>query len=137
MSAITIIKRSPLVVLGLAAISLVGCASTPMPTEAISLSERAVAKALAVDATQYAPLEMRNAQEKLLLMQRAIGEKKPVAARLLAEQVDADANLAERKAQAVKAEQQLAKAKEGIQILRQEMTLGAEEGVTPSSIDNH
>lgn len=100
---------------------LSACAGVPVPQQQITLSKDAVNRAVSADATQYAPLEMKAAQDKMFLMERALGEKNYPQARLLAEQIEADANLAERKARAVKWQKQLADARSGIQVLKQEM----------------
>lgn len=100
---------------------LSACASTPIPEQQISLAKDAVNRAVSAEATQYAPLEMQAAQDKMFLMERAVGEKNYPQARLLAEQIEVDANLAERKARAVKWRKQLADAHAGIQVLKQEM----------------
>jgi len=101
--------------------SLSACSSVPMPEEQVQLSKNAVNRAVSADATQYAPMEMKNAQDKLFEMERALGEKKYQQARLIAQQAEADAILAERKAQANKVQQTLSSARQGIEVLRQEM----------------
>jgi len=101
--------------------ALAGCASAPPPTEKISLARDAVERALSAQATQFAPLEMKTAQDKLARMEQAIGEKNYVQVSTLAEQIEADANVAEAKAQAVRKQQVLKQAQEGIQVLKQEM----------------
>lgn len=100
---------------------LAGCAGVPAPTDQVELTRNAVSRAVTADATQYAPAEMKSAQDKLYGVERALGEKNFVAARTLAEQAEADANLAERKARAAKAQQQLHNAQKGIEVLKQEM----------------
>lgn len=100
---------------------LAGCAGVPAPTDQVELTRNAVSRAVTADATQYAPAEMKSAQDKLYAVERALGEKNFVAARTLAEQAEADANLAERKARAAKAQQQLLNAQKGIEVLKQEM----------------
>lgn len=77
------------------------------------LSKDAVTRAVTADTTQYAPLEMKTAQDKLFRMERTLGEQDYEQARLLAEQAEVDANLAERKAQASNAEQTLKSARQG------------------------
>ncbi|MBA1431043.1 DUF4398 domain-containing protein [Pseudomonas fluorescens] len=103
------------------AATLAGCASTPPPTEKISLARDAVGRALAAQATQFAPLEMKTAQDKLARMEQAFGEKHYVEVDALAEQIEVDANLAETKANTVRKQQVLKQAREGIQVLKQEM----------------
>ena len=113
------------------AATLSACASAPIPDQQVSLSRDAVNRAVSAEATQYAPLEMQAAQDKMFLMERALGEKDYPQARLLAEQIEADANLAERKARAVKWQKQLADARSGIQVLKQEMLQDPVTGFNP------
>ncbi|MFJ2386391.1 DUF4398 domain-containing protein [Pseudomonas koreensis] len=113
------------------AAALSACASAPVPEQQITLSRDAVNRAVSAEATQYAPLEMKAAQDKMFLMERAMGERDYVQARTLAEQVEADANLAERKARAVKWQKQLVDARSGIQVLKQEMLQDPATGFNP------
>lgn len=110
---------------------LAGCAGVPVPTEQVELTRNAVSRAVTADATQYAPAEMKAAQDKLYAVERALGERNLVAARTLAEQAEADANLAERKARAAKVQQQLRSAQQGIEVLKQEM-LQSPDAITPT-----
>lgn len=110
---------------------LAGCAGVPLPTEQVELTRNAVSRAVTADATQYAPAEMKAAQDKMYAVERALGERNLVAARTLAEQAEADANLAERKARAAKAQQQLRSAQQGIEVLKQEM-LQSPDAITPT-----
>ncbi|WP_455884434.1 DUF4398 domain-containing protein [Pseudomonas spelaei] len=112
------LRRSAFAVL--VAGALAGCAATP-PAEKISLARDSVDRALSVQATQFAPLEMKTAQDKLARMEQAIGEKNYVQVNALAEQIEVDANLAEVKAKAARKQQVLKQAREGIQVLKQEM----------------
>lgn len=111
--------------------SLGGCASVTIPTEQVELTRDAVSRAVSADATQYAPVEMKSAQDKLYAVERALGEKDFTGARLLAEQAEADANLAERKARALRAEQQLKSARDGIEVLKQEMLQAPTDSIHP------
>ncbi|TDF81524.1 DUF4398 domain-containing protein [Pseudomonas sp. H9] len=112
--------------------SLGGCASVAAPTEQVELTRNAVSRAVTADATQFAPVEMKDAQDKLYAVERALGEQDFAQARLLAEQAESDANLAERKARALRAQQQLNEARQGIEVLRQEM-LQAPDAIAPLS----
>ena len=100
--------------------SLTGCAGAVAPTEQVEMSRNAVSRAVTADATQYAPLEMKSAQDKLKEAELAMHEQEYDKARRLAEQAEWDARLAERKAQAAKAEQALQDARQGVQELREE-----------------
>ncbi|AZD55524.1 hypothetical protein C4K19_3739 [Pseudomonas chlororaphis subsp. aurantiaca] len=113
--------------------ALAACAGTPVPNEQISLSRSAVNRAVSAEATQYAPLEMKSAQDKLFLMERALGERDYPQARVLAEQIEVDANLAERKARAAKWQQQLQSSRDGIQVLKSEMLQAPDTGFGPST----
>ncbi|MCY1447717.1 hypothetical protein D9M71_643480 [compost metagenome] len=75
---------------------------------------------------------MKSAQDKLYKVERALGEQDFAQARLLAEQAEADANLAERKARALRTQQQLEEARQGIEVLRQEMLQAPDAIVSPS-----
>ncbi|WP_194791150.1 DUF4398 domain-containing protein [Pseudomonas sp. UFMG81] len=112
--------RNILPIAGLALV-LTGCASVTVPSEQIELTRSAISRAVSADATQYAPVEMRAAQDKLVAMERALGQQDLEQVRLFAEQAEADARLAERKAMAAKARQQLEVARQGIEVLRQEL----------------
>ena len=111
--------------------ALSACASAPIPEQQISLSRDAVNRAVSAEATQYAPLEMKAAQDKMFQMERALGEKNYPQAKVLAEQIEADANLAERTARAVKWQKQLTDARSGIQVLKQEMLQDPVTGFNP------
>ncbi len=63
---------------------------------------------------------MKSAQDKLKQAELAIHDKKYADARRLAEQAEWDARVAERKAQATKADLALKDSQKGIQELRQE-----------------
>ncbi|CAM3768054.1 hypothetical protein CCOS865_03167 [Pseudomonas reidholzensis] len=100
---------------------LSGCANVIMPNEQIELTRNAVNRAVSADATHYAPVEMRAAQDKLSAMDRALGHLDVNTVRTLAEQSEADARLAERKALASKTQEQLEDAQKGIEVLKQEL----------------
>ena len=112
--------------------ALNGCASVAVPTEQVELTRNAVSRAVTADATQFAPMEMKSAQDKLYQVERALGEQDFAQARLLAEQAEADANLAERKARAHRANAQLAEARQGIEVLKQEMLQAPDAIAAPS-----
>ncbi|MGE8175777.1 DUF4398 domain-containing protein [Pseudomonas fluorescens] len=118
-----------------ASLALSACANVPAPDDQMVLSRNAVSRAVSAEATQYAPLEMKAAQDKMFLMERAMGERNYVQARALAEQIEVDANLAERKARTVKWQQQLQQSRAGIQVLKQEMLQAPDTGFNPTATD--
>ncbi|GAB3377033.1 DUF4398 domain-containing protein [Azotobacter armeniacus] len=108
-----------LTALALGGLFLVGCAGNP-PTEQFALTESSVRDAVSAGGTQYAPLEMRAAQEKWREAELAMQKKDYERARILAEQAEWDAHVAERKARASKAQRAVEEMKQGIQELREE-----------------
>ncbi|MCU1761283.1 DUF4398 domain-containing protein [Pseudomonas sp. 14P_8.1_Bac3] len=98
---------------------LAGCAGNP-PTEQYAVTQSAVNSAVSAGGTEFAAVEMKSAQDKLKQAEIAMHDKKYEEARVLAEQAEWDARVAERKAQAVKAEQAVKDSQKGVQELRQE-----------------
>ena len=98
---------------------LAGCAGNP-PTEQYAVTESAVNSAVSAGGTEFAAVEMKSAQDKLKQAEMAMHDKNYEQARILAEQAEWDARVAERKAQAMKAEQAVKDSQKGVQELRQE-----------------
>ena len=98
---------------------LAGCAGNP-PTEQYAVTESAVKSAVSAGGTEFAAVEMKSAQDKLKQAEIAMHDKQYDEARMLAEQAEWDARVAERKAQAMKAEQAVKDSQKGVQELRQE-----------------
>jgi hypothetical protein len=118
-------SSTPLRSLKLAALALgsslilAGCAGNP-PTEQYAVTQSAVNDAVSAGGTEFAAVEMKTAQDKLKQAEIAMHDKQYDQARLLAEQAEWDARVAERKAQAAKAEQTVKDSQQGVQELRQE-----------------
>ncbi|WP_053268325.1 DUF4398 domain-containing protein [Pseudomonas chlororaphis] len=98
---------------------LAGCAGNP-PSEQYAVTQSAVNSAVSAGGTEFAAVEMKSAQDKLKQAELAMHDKNYDEARRLAEQAEWDARVAERKAQAAKAEQVLKDSQKGVQELRQE-----------------
>jgi len=98
---------------------LAGCAGNP-PTEQYAVTQSAVNSAVSAGGTEFAAVEMKQPQDKLKQAEIAMHDKKYEEARTLAEQAEWDARVAERKAQAAKAEQAVKDSQKGVQELRQE-----------------
>lgn len=94
---------APALLLVIAAASLGACTSIPAPTEQLALAKAAVADAASADGTQFAPAEMRTARDKLDGANAAMVAEDHGRARLLAEEAQVDAHLAQVKAQSMKA----------------------------------
>ncbi|KTC38044.1 chromosome partitioning protein ParA [Pseudomonas putida] len=98
---------------------LAGCAGKP-PTEQYAVTQSAVNSAVSAGGTEYAAVEMKAAQDKFKQAEIAMHDKNYEKAKVLAEQAEWDARLAERKAQAGKAAKAVQDAKQGVQDLREE-----------------
>jgi hypothetical protein len=115
----------PLAILVLAgSLALASCSSLPPPTEQMAVARSAVNSAVSADATEFAPVEMRAAQDKLGGAEKAMVAEEYLTARNLAEEAEVDARLAERKARAAKVQGAVENAQEGIRVLREEMQRG-------------
>jgi len=123
----TRIEKSPFQLRGikLAALALgsslvlAGCAGKP-PTEQYAVTQSAVNSAVSAGGTEYAAVEMKAAQDKFKQAEIAMHDKKYDEAKILAEQAEWDARVAERKAQAMKAQKALQDARQGVEDVREE-----------------
>ncbi|MCU1738731.1 MULTISPECIES: DUF4398 domain-containing protein [Pseudomonas] len=104
---------------------LAGCAGNP-PTAQYAVTQSAVNSAVSAGGTEYAAVEMKSAQDKLKQAEMAMHDKNYDEARRLSEQAEWDARVAERKAQAVKAELAVKDSQKGVQELRQESQRSAQ-----------
>ncbi|MFV0456554.1 MAG: DUF4398 domain-containing protein [Pseudomonas sp.] len=118
-------QLSKLAAASLGVLMLAGCAGNP-PNEQFAVTESAVRSAVSAGATQFAPVEMREAQDKWRDAELAMQKEDYDEARTLAEQAEWDARVAERKAQATKAQKAVEDAQQGIQELRDEGMRGAQ-----------
>lgn len=111
--------RSGIVVL----IPILGaCASsnTPPPTAQISQAELAVESAAQAQATEYAPLELRKAQENMREARQLIDKEEFEQAERFAEKAIVEAQLAQAKAEAQVALNALDEVRNNINTLQQE-----------------
>lgn len=90
----------------LAVALMAACASTPPPKAELAVAEAAVANADNAGAMQWAPAEMRTAQDKLARAQAAMLAKDHGQAATLAHEANADAQLAAAAARAAKAQRE-------------------------------
>lgn len=101
----------------LAFLALTGCASDPVPSEQLRLTEQVVSQALAVGAgAQMADMQL--AQAKLAQAQDALARQEFKVARMLAEQAELDARLAEARVLTYKSQSELMALSEDIKALR-------------------
>lgn len=118
-------RNSALWIKLLAAIAVattVGCSSMKTPATAdVAVSKAAVDSAAGADGAQYAPLEMRSAREKMAKANKAMADKDYEVASDLANQAQADANLAQGKASSAKARMAADAIQDDIRVLREEL----------------
>lgn len=107
--------------IGIASVSIAGCASLPPPTEQIAVSKVAVSNAASAGGNEFATADMRAARDKLDRAIQAMTAEDYKTARLLAEQAEVDAQLAASKARSAKAQKAADTVQEGSRVLRKEI----------------
>jgi len=119
----TIISRRWLMAMfGAAALLAVGCSSLKTPATAdVAVSKAALDNAAGAGGVQYAPVEMTAARDKMALANKAMVDKDCELARDLAAQAQADAKLAQGKANSAKAQAAAAALQDDIRVLRDEL----------------
>ncbi|MGH8613118.1 MAG: DUF4398 domain-containing protein [Gammaproteobacteria bacterium] len=100
-------------------VAIGGCAGGP-PMDTVSPAELAVDRAIEAKAGEYAPLELRLAQESLEGARQAMNDEEYEQAHRLAEEARVNARLAEVKAQSEIAREQAREIQATIDTLRQE-----------------
>lgn len=104
------------------ALAMAACASNlPAPTAQIAVSAAAIDQAISAGAAELAPAELRLAREKLDRARVAMNNRDNTQALILAEQAQADAQLAVTRTRTVKAEKAAASLQEGRRVLREEI----------------
>ncbi|WP_273121759.1 DUF4398 domain-containing protein [Ferrovum myxofaciens] len=109
-----------------AAILVAGCASTPPPTAQMAISKTAVSNASSAGGTEYAPLQIKSAKEKLDAAEQAMVAKNYVLAKQLAEEAQVDAELAVAVARSNQAKKAADAVQEDSRALHQEIDRNAQ-----------
>ncbi len=105
----------------LLALGLTACASDPAPNEQLRLTEQALAQARALGVLGDQSPSLRQAEDKFAQAQAALQDGQNKDARLLAEQAELDARLAEAEHLNAKGREQLAELNHRIGRLRQQL----------------
>lgn len=108
------------------AISVAGCATTPIPNEKIAVAKSSVQRAEQAGAPESAPVEMAAARDKLARAEKAAADHDSLPATHLAEQADADAQLAEATAQQQRSHTAAVQFDANLRALRQESLRNAQ-----------
>ena len=106
--------------LGFAAV-IAGCATVQPPTAQLEVAKVAVTTATSAGGNEFASAEMQAAQDKLNRAVQAMTEKDYKKAQVLAEQAQADAQLATAKAASAKAKKAADTVQEDSHVLRKEL----------------
>jgi hypothetical protein len=106
--------------LALAAALLAACASVPTPKSELDAANLALRKADQSDAAHYAPLDVRMARDKYQAALKAADKGDNVEARRLAEEAAVDAEVADVKSRAARAQQGAAESRSSIESLGSE-----------------
>ena len=107
---------------GTAVVLALGCSSLKTPATAdVAVSKAAVENAAGAGGAQFAPAEMTAAREKLALANKAMAAKDYKRAVDLANQAQADAKLAQGKANSAKAQAAADALQDDIRVLREEL----------------
>lgn len=102
--------------------TITGCSSMKTPaTVDVAVSREAVSNAADAGAAQYAPMELKSAQDKMAAANKAMAAKDYALAHDLATQAQADAKLAQSKANSAKATAAADAVQDDVRILREEL----------------
>jgi hypothetical protein len=105
-----------------AAILTAGCSSLKTPATAdVAVSKAAIENAAGAGGSEFAPVEMKSAREKIALANQAMAVKDYKRARDLSNQAQADAKLAQAKAYSGKAQMASDALQDDIRVLREEL----------------
>ena len=110
------------------AIFMSGCASTPTvpaPTEQMAVSRATLNAASSAGASEFAPVQLKSAMDKMDTAERAMGAKNYDLARKMAEQAQVDAQLAATAARAGKAQKAADTLQQSNQVLKKELDRNA------------
>jgi hypothetical protein len=99
-----------------------GCSHGPKPTANIASADLAIQRAREANAINYAPLELRLAEDKLRQARAESDDKKYTEARRLADQALADAQTAEAKARSESTRQIAGQMQQSVTTLQRELS---------------
>jgi hypothetical protein len=107
--------------LGAVTLVLAACATTPPPTDQMALANAALAHAAGAGSGELAPTEMAMARDKMVRANQAMATKDYDTALSLSQQVQLDAQVAEARAESVKAGKSAVALQEASRAMREEM----------------
>jgi hypothetical protein len=104
-----------------AAFMVSACATTPPPVEQMATARSAINNANSAGSSEFAPLQIKSATEKMAVAESAMKDKKYELARQQAEQAQIDAQLALDITRTAKAQKAAKALQEDNRVLRQEI----------------
>jgi hypothetical protein len=107
--------------IGVAALLLAACATTPPPTAQMAVANSALSHAVGAGAVELAPAEMAMARDKMVRANQALLDRDNDTALALAQQAQLDAQVGEAKAESIKANKSAVAMQESSRALREEM----------------
>ena len=124
----TPIRKLFVLIAALAIPTLTGCAAEhhTVARQNMAQAQTSVDNARQSGAQTDAPVEFRQAQDKLAAAQAAAKDEEFDKAKRLAQEASVDADLAQQKAQSARAQRSVAELRQNINLLRQEMGLPPE-----------
>ncbi len=105
-----------------------GCAGSRMPPPDMSAARSAIADADQAGAGEAAPLELRNARQKLQQAEQALERDDQERAAFLTDEAQVDAELAQAKTRSAKAQAAVDELRESIRTLREEIDRSRKSG---------
>jgi hypothetical protein len=108
-------------------LAMAGCASAPVPTEQLAVSKSAIDSATTAGGTEFAPLELKAARDKLEAANQAVASKHYEQAANLASEAQVDAKLAETKALSAKAQKSVAETQDNLRSMLQEVNRNGQQ----------
>jgi ABC-type Fe3+-hydroxamate transport system substrate-binding protein len=117
--------------LSLVAFGIVACASAPVPVDKLAVAKSSIDRAEQAQAAQFAQVELNSARNKYAAAQAAANSRDGEVASRLADQAEADAQLAEATARAKQQEQLVAEMDASLRDLRNETLRNQGGSATP------
>jgi hypothetical protein len=113
------------------AFGIVACASSPVPVDKLAVAKSSIERAEQAQAAQFAQVELNSARNKFAAAQSAADSKDGEVASRLADQAEADAQLAEATARAKQQEQLVSEMDASLRDLRNETLRNQGGSATP------
>lgn len=112
--------------------ALAGCSSPPLPREQLAVGQASVESAQSAGANELAPVELNRAREKLAAAKAAARDRQMLVARRLAEEADADAQVARSRATAERSRKAAEEVTASLRTLHQQLDRASNDKLMPN-----